>query len=57
MLRCCIETVHLIAPPSDITQEGDILRCNWCRSRAVLRDGAWEWDANFEGMQEVKPNE
>lgn len=42
MLRCCILTLTRAA------EEGfgpgvDMIRCGWCQSSLVLRDGAWEW--------------
>lgn len=48
LMRCCVATYEEIAPPAGMAKDGDTLRCNWCSSRMVLRDGAWEWDRDFQ---------
>lgn len=51
MMRCCIKTLTELyertvddKTTSVTVAEGAELKCQWCQSRIVFRDGAWEWD-------------
>jgi hypothetical protein len=51
MMRCCIKTLTELyertvddKTTSVTVAEGAELKCEWCQSRIVFRDGAWEWD-------------
>jgi hypothetical protein len=45
VMRCCIETLDTTEVEE---KEGDVLPCKYCRSRLIVRDGAWEWDSKYE---------
>lgn len=52
LMRCCIQTYDTIAPSAEMTKNGDTLQCNWCSSRMIVRDEAWEWDQGWAAPPE-----
>lgn len=45
LMRCCLKTLEDRMPLcADEPKEGEKLPCDYCTSRMVFHDGAWEWD-------------
>lgn len=60
MMRCCIKTLTGLyertvdeKTTSVTVVEGAELKCEWCRSPIVFRDGAWEWDKSRRPVEGV----
>jgi hypothetical protein len=54
VMRCCIETLST-TPVTE--EEGEILKCKWCSSSLIVRNGVWEWNQEFKSEYQQEPPE
>jgi uncharacterized protein (DUF1810 family) len=41
VMRCCVETLNT----TQVREvAGEVLKCKYCSSSLIFRDGAWEWN-------------
>jgi hypothetical protein len=52
LMRCCLlslDDAMVVAP--EPPNPGDRLKCKWCPSHMIFRDGAWQWDQDYASAQ------
>lgn len=42
VMRCCIHTLNVAKNLFEV--EGEVLKCSFCTSSLIFRDGEWEWN-------------
>ncbi len=52
LMRCCIATLAEHAGEALSEAEGTVIPCNYCSSSMRVRDGAWEWNHDYDGHGE-----
>lgn len=50
LYRCCIDRAKKVKE----AKEGDIIKCTWCYSKMVFKDGAFEWAKLVDAKQKIK---
>lgn len=45
IFRCCFATWQKAITTEN---EGDILFCEYCKSRLIVKDHTWRWDSSYD---------